>query len=129
VSTVRTARTDVRWLAAVALAILSIIAVVVLTVAQPGGRTAIVVRGRRGPLTEQEHVQLSQQALAAVVKEFRDYEPRPYDHDALHLFAPNLYNTNDGYVLWVHKTRAEQGFRVAMEVKGSNVVCQVIPFK
>jgi hypothetical protein len=114
-------------LGVIGLAVLSALALAVPILSHCGGAVVTIVRSHRGALTEDDYVHLSRQALRKVVKDFVDYEPQPYN--GTNLFAANIYNTNAGYVLWVRKTNTEQGFRVAMEVEGSNVVCQVIRFK
>src|SRR5260221_679500 len=89
--------------------------------------TTVITRNNLGPVGDDEAVRLSRQALRRAVKNFSDYEVQPYK--GTNIFATNIYNSNEGYVLWPHKTRANEGFRVAMQVTGSNVLCEVIPFK
>jgi len=90
-------------------------------------KTTVVTRDTLGPIGDDEAIRVSREALRRAVRNFADYEPQPYN--GTNIFAANIYNSNDGYVLWAHKTRANEGFHVAMEIKGSNVVCEVFPFK
>jgi len=89
--------------------------------------TTVVTRDNVGPVSDDEAVRLSREALRRAVKDFADYRPQPYN--GTNIFAINIYNSNAGYVLWAHTARTGEGFSVAMEIKGSNVVCEVTPFK
>ncbi|SRR6266568_2984906 len=111
----------------VALASLIAIAIAATILTRSDKETTVITRDNLGPIGDDEAVRLSREALRRAVKNFADYRPQPYN--GTNIFATNIYNSNDGYVLWAHTIRPNEGFRVVMEIKGTNIICEVIPFK
>ncbi len=65
--------------------------------------------------------------MQKLVPEFTNYFADRYDKT--NYLARNIYDPNDGYVLWRRKSNLEMGFRVQLTVGETNVICEVIPFE
>ena len=90
-------------------------------------QTIIMDRHSASPMSEEEALRLSSQALQRTVKGFAGYKAAPYN--GTNFYARNHHDTNNGYVLWVSRTNAEIGFSVHMTVRDSKVLCEVTEFK
>src|SRR5579863_7448769 len=84
-------------------------------------------RSQSTAITDQEALLLSRNTMQKLVPNFTNYEADRYD--GTNYFARNIYNLNDGYVLWRQKGDLEKGFRVAITADGTNVVCEVLRFE
>jgi hypothetical protein len=74
------------------------------------------------PLTEEQAVTLSREALHRVGEDSRMFRPRTYD--GTHLYARNTVNPYSGYVLWA-STGNHPGFSVQLDQTGGEVRCGV----
>ena len=86
-----------------------------------------LTRTGSGFFTEEEAVQLSRKALERAVRDPSVYELLRYDNT--NLFARNVYDPNEGYVLWRSRANHRKGFTVHMEQHENEVVCEIVPFK
>ncbi len=87
-------------------------------------RTVSIPRGRRGWFGDEEALIVSRAAMTRTRKESRDYVPVRYDRT--NYFARNMYNTNNGYVLWQNTLKSLVTVSVEMDVEGDTVICHVI---
>jgi hypothetical protein len=92
-----------------------------------GAQRVVIARGNAGPLGDPEAITLSGAALQQTVRDFPNCHPSTYD--GTHFYARNIYDENNGYVLWRLNTDPERGFTVHMTVSRSNVLCEVCQFK
>jgi hypothetical protein len=74
------------------------------------------------PLTEEQAVELTREALHRVGEDTAQFRPRPYD--GTHLYARNTLTPYSGYVLWA-STGSHPGFSVHLEQAGGEVRCGV----
>ena len=74
------------------------------------------------PLTEEQAVELSREALRRVGENSTQFIPRTYD--GTHLYARNTLTPYNGYVLWASKG-LHPGFSVGLQQTGRQVRCGV----
>lgn len=74
------------------------------------------------PLTEEQAVALSREALHQVGEDITKFTPRAYD--GTNFYARNTLNSHSGYVLWASKS-SHPGFSVHLEQTGEAIRCGV----
>ena|SRR6266567_2401017 len=74
------------------------------------------------PLTEEQAVALSRDALRRVGEDITKFSPHTFD--GTHLYARNTLTPYNGYVLW-SSTGSHPGFSVHLEQVGTQVHCGV----
>jgi hypothetical protein len=74
------------------------------------------------PLTEEQAVALSRDALLRVGEDITKFSPHTYD--GTHLYVRNTLTPYNGYVLW-SSTGSHPGFSVQLEQVGTQVHCGV----
>src|SRR6266446_631968 len=77
--------------AVVALAVLAGLAIAATVLSCSGKKTTIITRSHAGVVGDDEALRLSREALRRVVKDFVDYEARPYN--GADFFATNVYDS------------------------------------
>ena len=75
------------------------------------------------PLTDQQAVALSREALARVGEDAAQFTPEPFKGEGF--YARNAKNPYSGYVLWISPDKSRPGFGVNLEQSGTNVRCGV----
>jgi hypothetical protein len=76
-----------------------------------------------GPITDQEAVEFSGRALAAAGMQLALYEAAAWNGS--NYFARNYYSTNNGYVLWRQKGSGSPELAVELQLRGTNVICEI----
>lgn len=83
----------------------------------------VVLPARTGqPLTEDQAVELTREALRRVGEDTAQFRPRPYD--GTRLYARNTLTPYSGYVLWA-STGSHPGFCVHLEQASGEIRCGV----
>jgi len=81
-------------------------------------------------MTEEAAIKISHEALVKAGKNVDELEPRKFN--GTNYFARNIYQTNNGYVIWGQKEgidgidfHGDNTFSVHMERQGDSVACDV----